>query len=414
MYGSYLGERYQAHLLLSTNHQKNTENGGITDDKYITHPESFDDNYQSTEIPTVLQQNLNRNDNQHVFLTHRYNVGFHRKVPMTPEEIKARKFAIDSQKENQAKKKREAAEKEGRTDGRKANENKEKKTPIPTGRPDNATIAGNEPAQQNDEKKDRIAVNGQQAADSLLTKAKKEEKDTAWMKNEYVPVTSFIHTMKFDNYARIYQAYWSPADYYANTYKLDVPYSGDSIYDKTRHFRVHNTFALSLLEGFNKWAKSGLKAFISHELRHFTLPDTVGTIAYNENSIYIGGQLSKTQGRTFHYHVTGEIGIAGQDVGNIDISAQADLNFKLFGDTVQLAASGFFRRYQPTFYYRHYHGKHLLWDHDDLNSSTHTRIQGLLSYAKTRTTLRIAVDELTDYTYFGQSYTINSLSLIHI
>lgn len=45
LYGSYLGERYQAHLLFSTNHQKNTENGGITDDKFITNPESFDDNY---------------------------------------------------------------------------------------------------------------------------------------------------------------------------------------------------------------------------------------------------------------------------------------------------------------------------------------------------------------------------------
>lgn len=41
MYGSYLGERYQAHLLFSTNHEKVTENGGITDDQYITHPESL-------------------------------------------------------------------------------------------------------------------------------------------------------------------------------------------------------------------------------------------------------------------------------------------------------------------------------------------------------------------------------------
>ena len=36
MYGSYLGDRYQAHILMSTNHQKVTENGGITNDNYIT------------------------------------------------------------------------------------------------------------------------------------------------------------------------------------------------------------------------------------------------------------------------------------------------------------------------------------------------------------------------------------------
>ena len=45
MYGSYLGDRYQAHLLFSTLHQKVTENGGITNDEYIRHPESFDDDF---------------------------------------------------------------------------------------------------------------------------------------------------------------------------------------------------------------------------------------------------------------------------------------------------------------------------------------------------------------------------------
>lgn len=407
MYGSYLGERYQAHLLLSTNHQKNTENGGITDDKYITNPESFDDNYQLNEIPTVLQQNWNRNDNQHIFLTHRYSVGFNRKVPMTEEEIKAKKFAMESQKENEAKKAKEKALRKARQEGRDIDEDELEQQTAFTGRPDDAAIAGTQPNATAAQDSGRIAVKGQHAADSLMAKSAKEKEDTAWVKNEYVPVTSFIHTLKFDNYARIYQAYQSPDNFYANTFKMNQPLELDSIYDKTKHYRVHNTFAISLLEGFNKWAKSGLKAFVSHELRHFTLPDSIGTASYNENSVYVGGQLSKTQGKTFHYAVTGEVGVVGQDAGKIDISATADLNFKLFGDTLQLTASGFFRRYQPTFYYRHYHGRHFLWDNDDLSNTTHTRIQGLLSYAKTKTTLRIAVDELTNYTYLAQSYTIN-------
>ncbi|MBR3727167.1 MAG: hypothetical protein IKN21_06230, partial [Prevotella sp.] len=52
LYGSYLGERYEAHLLASLNHQKVAENGGITDDNYIVHPESFNDSYTTSEIPT--------------------------------------------------------------------------------------------------------------------------------------------------------------------------------------------------------------------------------------------------------------------------------------------------------------------------------------------------------------------------
>ena len=107
LYGSYLGERYQAHLRFTTNHQKIAENGGITDDKFITNPESFDDNYQSNEIPTVLEENWNRNNHQHIFLTHRYSFGFHRKVHMTPEEMKAKKFAMQSkQQQDEHKKKR--------------------------------------------------------------------------------------------------------------------------------------------------------------------------------------------------------------------------------------------------------------------------------------------------------------------
>ena len=35
MWASYLGDRYQAHFLFSTNHEKMTENGGITNDDYI-------------------------------------------------------------------------------------------------------------------------------------------------------------------------------------------------------------------------------------------------------------------------------------------------------------------------------------------------------------------------------------------
>ena len=96
---SYLGERYQAHFVLSTDHIKNTENGGITKDDYITHPENEPDSYVSSEIPTNLTSNWNRNDGLHLFLTHRYNVGFYRKVPMTEQEIEAKKFAIAARKE---------------------------------------------------------------------------------------------------------------------------------------------------------------------------------------------------------------------------------------------------------------------------------------------------------------------------
>ena len=398
MYGSYLGDHYQAHLLMSTNHQKVSENGGITDDNYITHPESYSDKYSTNEIPTALSQNWNRNDNQHIFLTHRYNLGFSRKVPMTEEEIKAKKFAMASKKENEAQKRKDKATQEGRLD--------DDKTVTLQGRPDDAKIMGAEPISQ---KKDnnRVALD-KQAADSLLAAEKKTQVDTAWMKKEFVPVTSFIHTLKFDNYRRIYQAYKTPTDFYANTYTVDEPLTGDSIYDKTRHYSLKNTFALSLLEGFNKWAKAGLKAFITSELRHFTLPSATGTDTYNEHNLSFGAQLSKKQGKTFHYDAIAETWLTGEDAGQLKIDGSADLNFKLFGDTLTLTANGFFYRLNPTFYYRHYHSRHAWWDNTNMSKILHSRIQGILNYQKTRTTLRVAVDEIKNYTYFALSHTITS------
>jgi hypothetical protein len=400
MYGSYIGDHYQAHLLLSTNHQKVTENGGITNDNYIIHPESYSDKYTTSEIPTVLSQNWNRNDNQHIFFTHRYNLGFSRKVPMTADEIKAKKFAMASKKDNESSKQ----EKE-------TSRNNKKDEPI-EGRPDNAKIMGTEPDGQK-KTNDRLALD-KHTADSLLSIESKKQADSMWMKKEFIPVTSFIHTIQFDNYRRIYQAYNTPSNYYANNYNVQEYLSGDSIYDKTRYYSLKNTFALSLLEGFNKWAKAGLKAFITSDLRHFTLPNATGIDSYNEHNLSIGAQLSKTQEKLLHYDAIAETWLTGSDVGQMKLDVNADLNFKLFGDTLTLSANGFLYRLNPTFYYRHFHSRHAWWDNNNLSKIIHSRIQGILNYQKTRTTLRVEIDEIKNYTYFASSYnTVNDNRVNH-
>ena len=409
MYGSYLGDRYQAHLLFSTNHQKVTENGGITDDNFVLHPESFDDDFATNEIPTVLENNWNRNDNQHVFLSHRYNVGFKRKVKMTEEEIKAKKFAMEAKRDSEERKRRKEERRKAEDEGRDFNEDNVKEKKTYAGRPSDAKIAGNEPtATDSIGKGGRINVDSKEMADSLAKVSAKAAADTMWMKDEYVPVTSFIHTMKLDNYKRIYQAYNTPADFYADNY-VAGPYAGDSIYDKTSHLRLQNTFAISMLEGFNKWAKAGVKAFVTSDLRRFVLPSSdsnTATTSYNEHNLSVGGQLSKTEGKTLHYNVTAETWLLGEDLGQLKIDGAVDLNFPLFGDTVTLAAKGFFHRNNPTFYYRHYHSRHFWWDNTSLSKELHSRVEGLFSYRKTNTTLRVAFDEIQNYTYLAMGYNI--------
>lgn len=418
MWASYLGDRYQAHLLFSTNHEKMTENGGITNDDYIKHPEIYTESFATNEIPTVLEQNWNRLDNQHIFFTHRYNVGFSRKVKMTEEEIKAKKFAMASKKENAEENAKEEARKKAKEQGKKFDEkayDKQQGAKF-SGRPDGAKIAGDEPAKDSDAKdirndSTRIAVNGKAAADSLLAVQKKNAEDSLFYKSEYVPVTSFIHTVKFDNYRRIYEAYQTPADYYLKEYYDAGRLTGDSIYDQTKHWHMKNTFAIAMLEGFNKWAKAGLKAFASYDLRHYELPTMEGGFEkYNEHALSVGGQLSKQEGKTLHYNAVAEIGLTGIDAGTLAIDGNVDVNIPFLGDTLQVRGDAFFHRETPSFYYRNYHARHLWWE-NDLDKTIHTRIMGTLSFPKTRTKLRVAVDEIKNYTYFSQSYDITEEGL---
>lgn len=404
IWGSYTGERYQAHLLFSLNHQKVAENGGITNDAYITNPEIFNETFSTNEIPMTLNKNWNRNDNQHIFFNHKYSLGFFRKVPMTKEEIEAKKFAIKSAQSKKEDEARQKAMKKAEENGEEFDEEMFNKNMKAQGRPDDAHIVDKVAPKEKTKNTDILYPNAQETA--------KNEADAQWVKDEYVPVTSFIHSFRFDNYRRIYQAYETPEGYYLNNYYTNTATANDSIYDQTKHFSLKNTFAIALLEGFNKWAKAGLKAFVSHELRHYELPTLLnstpptatplfgGYEKVNKNDISIGGQLLKTNGNTLHYNITAETWLVGNKAGQLHIDGKADLNFPLFGDTVQLAATAFFHRSNPSYYMENFHSRHYWWD-NTLEKQIHSRILGELSWQKTKTKLRIGYDMLKNYTYFG-------------
>ena len=416
VYASHLGDRYQLHALISTHTEKAAENGGITDDDYITHPELYTDSYSDNEIPTVLSQNWNRNKSNRLFLTHRYNVGFYRLVPMTPEELKAYREAKKAEEANRPP--------EGRPDDAE----------VAAGRPDDAPVAGDAPAALpsdsllaavtdslgNSVDDGRIKVTSKEQADSLIAAQKKLEEDADTMKREFVPVTSFIHTVDVSQHRHVYQAYASPESYYANTYynySAGGGYAADSIRDETQQLDIRNTLAVALLEGFNRYAAAGLKVFATHELRRFDMPDFVAAAAtdgtesvsdsvfqqrWTEHNISIGGQLSKQQGSTLHYNLQAEAWVVGEDAGQLKLDAETELNFPLLGDTMRLAARGYFYRLNPSFYLRNYHSKHLWWD-NDLSKETRTRIEGTLNCERTKTRLRVAIEEIQNYVYIGMT-----------
>lgn len=228
---------------------------------------------------------------------------------------------------------------------------------------------------------------------------------------EFIPVTRFIHTMKLETNTHRYISNEVPSSYYENTY-----YSNDSIYDRTKYLSIKNTFGIELCEGFNKWIQSGLVAYISHELRNFNMTDTItGTnplqqsrVEYKENVIKLGGELSRFQGKAFHYRLLGETTLAGDAMGEFRLNGNAAFNFKLLGDTISLQAKGSITNQLPPFIFRHYHSQHLWWDNSDLSKEMRTRIEGVFTAKKLGTYLGVGVENVKNYTYLslnGSSYT---------
>ena len=327
LFASYRGDKYDMHFIFNNDNLKMRENGGIADDRYITDPLGMAEGkkqYQSTDIPTVLNKVWNHNTSYHAFLTHRFNLGFYK--------------------------------------------DKEK-------------------------------------TDSLASDKLSIANDSIEAEREFVPVTSFIHTLELDFNGRKYitQDDAQNRQYFEHTY-----FGNDSI-DQNRRTSVRNTFGIALREGFNKWAKAGLTAFLTHEYRDFTLPDSTDIPNqrvikhYKENVVYVGGELLKEQGKLLHYKVLGEYAVAGEDAGQFRLEGNGDLNINLLGDSVRLDVNAYIKNLNPVFYYRNFHSKHYWWDNSDLSKIMRTRVEGKLNFSRLGTTLRAGVENIKNYTYLANT-----------
>ncbi len=308
---SYIGDRFESIFLYSYNYLKANQNGGITDDRYITRPEDMASGgklTESTNIPTVMDNATTRIKNSYVYLANRYKVGFYR---------------------------------------------------------------------------DKERAEG----------------DTLPAMKEFVPVTSFIHTMKVDWSNYKFGSTDNLTDYYKNTY---IDPTDLTIADSTSFISVKNTLGIALLEGFNKYAKAGLTAFASHRFSKYSLMslDPLKRDVMKEQELYVGAELAKREGNALHYHAVGEIGLLAKAIGQFSASGDIDLNFRALGDTVKFIARGEISNRLASFYMRHYHSKHFYWD-DDMDKEFRTKIEGELNIGRTRTRLRGGVENVKNYTYFN-------------
>ena len=349
LFVSYLGKHYQLHAMYNNYYFKQNENGGITDDEYITNPEGKAEGsktYESNNIPVRLEGSSNRNHNMSVYLSHRYRLGF------TRETIEL----VDKQE-------------------------------------DEATMRRRNRIAQTRERADIAAQDSLQNDSLAIT-----PKDTI-IKEEFVPVTSFIHTLKVE---RSRHSFFSSDLDSLPPALLNTKETADS----TVRFSIKNVFGISLLEGFNKYAKAGLTAYISHEFNKYTLMnmdtslENPHNVRYTEQELFVGGELAKREGKLLHYNINGEFGLAGVAQGQFKLDATADLNVKLFKDTVSLKVHGYVKNVLPSFYMRHYHSNHYVWDYEDMDKELRMRLEGELNFPLTGTNLKAGLETIKNFTYF--------------
>lgn len=211
---------------------------------------------------------------------------------------------------------------------------------------------------------------------------------------KFIPVSSIIHTFQFNNGLKEFNAVELPNGYYKDHF-----FSTDSTRDKTKFTSIQNTLALSLREGFSKYAKAGLLAYIHTDFRSYSLMDTDTTFKkVNEQAISIGAELSKRSGKVLTYTVNGEIGLIGKESGQVKLTADITTRFPLLGDTLQLNAKGYFKNTLPNFYHRQYSSNHFRWE-NDFNFEQRTRIFGEVSLKRFNFGINFGIENLTNYIY---------------
>lgn len=357
-FGYYMGERYQIHAYIDANHNKMGENGGLESDVYITDPQSLPQRYGARDIPTALTETWNRNDGETYFLTHRYRMGFYRDI-VVPDSLKP-KMPGDSELFDQ----------------------------LP------------------DSLYDAIGT------DTLLRHRLLDSLRLAWTEaqvppREFVPVSAVNHSFRARTMRHRFYSYATDQEKYHTAL-----YYGDptNVKNRVNGLEIENTLSLLMLEGFNKWAAMGINLFATHRFEGYDLPehagDTVAMKRHTQQNVYVGGRLTRRQGTLLHYDATGRVVVAGSNIGEFDVNATIDLNFRLGRrDTLALIAKGYVKNERPAYLLRHFHSQYAWWD-NDLSKEFRTRIEGTLSNKRTRTSLTVGVENIKNYAYLGIESTL--------
>lgn len=214
------------------------------------------------------------------------------------------------------------------------------------------------------------------------------------VRKEFVPVTRFAHTIKYDDLRKRYYENSVVKTFYKNTY---LPFKQTN--DTSALQTLTNNFSISLAEEYNKFLNFGLTAFIENELQNYTFNRDSLVNNMFASTTKVGGILSKQRGQTFKYKVLGEVSFLGYKAGNFRLDGNVGGFFKLWKDSISLVANGFVRSDKPSYFLQHYQSNHFIWENNFANTYR-THVGGTFSIPTRSFSLNVSVENITNYVYF--------------
>lgn len=230
----------------------------------------------------------------------------------------------------------------------------------------------------------------------------------------YIPVTKFLYTFDYRGAKHVFSNTNSAQgrEFWENRYLS----TGDT-YDKSTYWSVSNSLGISLLEGFRKWVKFGLSAYVTHEYRRYNqTPDTLSGLngfesgltplpvkidpSGSQNILNAGAILSKTQGSILTYQAKLRLGLIGDESGDIELDGNISTKIPLLGDTVRISAKGHFRNTAQSYFLQHFLSNHFAWN-NNFGKTRSFRVGGELNIPWTHTSIEAGFENLQNYVYFN-------------
>lgn len=246
---------------------------------------------------------------------------------------------------------------------------------------------------------------------------REEQVDDSTVTRTLVPVTSVIWTLRYREGKHSFRNdnATQNLEFWPTTY-----FNPMMTYDLQKYWSVKNTVGISLLEGFNRWAKASLTGFVTHEIRGYSmesigrkpvgaqieamtpLPEIDVPTNEKQNLLWVGGRLTKQQGRIINYDATAEIGLVGQAAGEIKIDGELTTRIPLLGDTVPVRAFGHFSNLSAPWLMQHFTSNHYMWE-NNFSKTRSLRLGGEINVPWTHTYFNFAVENVQNQIYFNEN-----------